>query len=212
MPALIQGIKAFHHLNPSKTVWIGLLLLFSIMTLQNLVAFSENPYSMDENAIYHFHQAQEWMATHHYTEAIAEYQIAIGLTASKTFKAALNHDIGKAYEASGQAKTSFPYYEKAIALNPDFSLYYEHLVKAYGKTKQLAQQIKRWRQYQAGHPKNLRTWYLLGLLYQQSGQKPAAQNAFSKYLSEAPYSPLAEAAKLYLTGKTVAKQDRYNVQ
>jgi tetratricopeptide (TPR) repeat protein len=155
---------------------------------------------MDDNAIYHFHQAQMWMSVKEYEAAILEYQIAIRLKPTTTLSSALYNDLGLAYLKVKEYPKAIVSFQEAIALNPNFSLYYENLVNAYSHSGALLSAAQQLDEATLTNPDNFQAWFILGLLYKAQGDKVAAQSAFQTYLKLAPNSELADAAKINLTG------------
>lgn len=182
-------------MNVSKPVGFILLLLIA---LGPLAVLAVDQYQMDDNAIYHHHRAQMWMEVEKYGAAIREYQIAIRLKPASTMTAALYNDLGVAYLKTREVPKAIVSFQQAVKLNPNFSVYYDNLAKAYeqGNTMDTtAAQLRQTVEQNQGDPQ---AWFLLGTLYQKSGDEEAARHAFNMFIKLAPQSELADAARTNL--------------
>jgi tetratricopeptide (TPR) repeat protein len=155
-------------------------------------------YQMDDNAITHFRRGQMWMSVNQYEAAIRSYQIAIRLKPSSIMTAALYNDLGLAYMKIHDYPKAIVSFQQALTHNPSFSLYYEHLVKAYQTAGSLETAQKQLEQSTTFNPEDTHAWFLLGLVHWQTGNQEASRQAFETYLRLAPQTELADAAKLYV--------------
>lgn len=184
-------MKPYLQIAFSTTLIFSLALIFARLPL----ALAESSYQMEDNAIRHFHQAQTWMEVGQYDAAIKEYQIAIRLKPSTTMTAALYNDLGLAYLKAREFPRAIVSFQQAISLNPNFSLYYENLVKAYQAAGALSVATREVEQTTQANSDDMPAWYLLGLLHRANGNASSATQAFETCLRLAPYSMLTEAAK-----------------
>src|SRR5271169_901117 len=107
--------------------------------------FTDN-YQVDENAIYHFKEGERWLEIGQYETAISEFNIAIQLKPGSTITATLYNDLGVAYLKTSHNTLATRAFKQAITINPEFSLYYENLAKAYqasGQALSLIQRLKK---------------------------------------------------------------------
>lgn len=162
-------------------------------------ASGDEYYQMDDNALLHFQQGQIWMESGSIPAAIREYQVAIQLKPSATLTASVYNNLGIAYTRIKQYPKAIVSYQKAIELNPNFSLYYENLVQTYIKAKSGPQAIRKLEHIVQGNPSNRQAWYILGLLYQKSLQKELARGALETAYQLAPDTDLAQAIEQHLS-------------
>jgi tetratricopeptide (TPR) repeat protein len=180
----------------------NLLIKFGVFSLLMLMPvgwaeLNDTGYHMDDNIIKHFHQGQSWMEIGRFDLAIREFQMGIELKPSALMTATLYNNLGLTYLKVNETGKAIVSFEEAIQLNPQFSLYYENLAKAYQQAGTLTQAIQQVKGDSARSPDNPQALYLLGTLYRQAGQASAAKATYQKYLKVAPYTLLAEAAKRY---------------
>ncbi len=180
--------------------YIPLLMAFFLACHFSMQAFAADNdyYQMDDNAIYHFHQGEMWMSVGQYGAAIREFQIAIRLKPETAMTSSLYNDLGSAYLEAREFPRAIVSFQQAIKLNPNFSLYYENLVRAYGKEGEIQSAIAQLHQATQNNHNDVQAWYLLGLLYKANGYKTASRNAFQTFVQLAPSSELTDVAKLYL--------------
>ena len=155
-------------------------------------------YQVDDNAMLHFQNAQTWMSVKDYNAAIKEYQVGIKLKPSTTMTASLYNNMGLAYVALKAYDRGIVSFQQAVELNPNFSLYYENLAKAYKQAQSAPQAAKFLANTVKINPDDVQAWYLLGILYQQLGQWVKSQQAFGMYVQLSPYSDLAMAAQQHM--------------
>lgn len=155
-------------------------------------------YYIDENAIHHFREGQKWMEVGQYDAAVREFQIAIRLKPDTVMTAAIYNNLGLSYMKVQQFPKAIVSFQQAISLNPNFSLYYENLVKAYGKSGAVPAAIRQLEQAVIHNRDDVQAWYLLGLLHHAAGDAEAAERALQTFVKLAPHSELADAAKLNL--------------
>lgn len=171
-------------------------------------ALAQDYYQMDDNAIAHFHRGEMWMEVQQYEAAIREFQIAIRLKPVSSFTAALYNNLGLAYLSIREFPKAIVSFQQALTLNPGFSLYYENLVKAYGTSGAIEPTRQHLQQLVQSNPEDAQSWFLLGLLYRESGDPTASEQAFQAYIKLAPDSELAKAAKLYLDRLQTSQTNR----
>jgi tetratricopeptide (TPR) repeat protein len=176
------------------------VILLSLACLLSLVdnwepTQASYDYHIDENAIYHFKEGEKWLEVERYETAISEFNIAIQLKPDSTLTATLYNDLGIAYLKTSRNTQAIRAFKQAITINPQFSLYYENLAKAYQACGQARSLIQRLKKDVAKNEEDPPSWFLLGVLYQTIGEKDLARETFETYLKIAPHAPLADAAK-----------------
>ncbi len=178
------------------------------LAVPRAVAAGTDYYRMDDNAIWHFHQAQKWMEVEEYDAAAREFQIAIRLKPSTLMTASLYNDLGWAYLGLRDYPKAIVSFQQATTLNPNFSLYYENLVKAYQKAGALSTAQEQLSDAVAMNPDDGPAWFLLGLIQQASGDGTAGQSSLRRFVQLNPDSELADAARLYLPKPEDSQSDR----
>jgi tetratricopeptide (TPR) repeat protein len=184
-----------------KSVQRGITRLLSLLLIAGMgsaIAADNDGFQVDDNAIRHFNAGQTWLSVGQIEAAILEFQIAIRLKPTTSMSAALYNDLGLAYLLAREFPKGIVSLQQAIALNPNFSLYYEHLAEAYQKSGGLQTAIQQLEFTTTQNPDDVQAWYLLGMLYRAAGDQSGSQRALQMFVKMAPHSELADAAKLYL--------------
>lgn len=130
-------------------------------------------------------------------EAIQEFEIVLKDLLYMT-PYYVQNNIGWAYYKKGERLKALEYYQKAVALKPDFGLAYFNMGLVYRDNQQTAEAIAAMRSALAQAPNFLEAQFQLGLLYFNSGKPEEAKKSFGEVLRIAPQSENARLAQQYL--------------
>ena len=102
----------------------------------------------------------------------------------------LHELLGEAYLAKGEHKRAEEEFESAVKLNPDSRLSNLQLARTLAAEKRVSDAIQIAQQIVQKHPDDVSGHFLLGSLYEQSGNVPQAQQAYQQTLDrDAQYVP-----------------------
>lgn len=130
-------------------------------------------------------------------EAIQEFETVLKDLLYMTPFYPLNN-LGWAYYKKGARRKAIEYYQKAVAMKPDFGLAYYNLGLAYTDEKQTEAAIAAMRSALAQDPAFWKAHFQLGLLYFNSGKREEAKKSFGEVVRIAPQSENAHLAQQYL--------------
>jgi len=130
-------------------------------------------------------------------EAIHEFEIVLKDLLYMT-PYYIQNNIGWAYYKKGERLKALEYYQKAVALKPDFGLAYFNMGLVYRDNQQTAEAIAAVRSALAQAPNFLEAHFQLGLLYFNFGKREEAKKSFGEVLRLAPQSDNARLAQQYL--------------
>jgi tetratricopeptide (TPR) repeat protein len=180
-----------------KNYWAGMLMTALITTAWPVEAIKrpETPYDFRNNAVLHAQYAQVYMDRQRYDEAIAEYHIAIRLNPGAAMLAPLYYNLGLAYRKKGEYARALACLQRAVRIQPNFELYYRHLIETYRLAGTLARAQASLERATEWNDRNSEAWFMLGLIREQQGDAAGAQQAFATFLKLEPESRLADAAR-----------------
>lgn len=157
-------------------------------------------YDLKDNAIQHAQNGQLLMERGQVPEAIDEFKAALRLNPYTNLSAALYNNLGMAYKALGNYPYAFASFQRAIRLDSSFSLYHQNLIEAYADAGNIHTIETMLRELVRKNPDNAEAWFLLALLYRETGKRHDARDSFAHYLMLEPESEKSRAAKtLYNT-------------
>jgi type IV pilus assembly protein PilF len=130
-------------------------------------------------------------------EAIQEFEIVLKDLLYMT-PYYVQNNIGWAYYKKGERLKALEYYQRAVALKPDFGLALFNMALVYRDNQQTAEAIAAMRSALAQAPNFLEAHFQLGLLYFNSGKLEEAKKSFGEVLRLAPRSENARLAQQYL--------------
>jgi len=130
-------------------------------------------------------------------EAIQEFEIVLKDMLYMT-PYYVQNNIGWAYYKKGDRLKALEYYQKAVALKPDFGLALFNMGLVYRDNQQAAEAIAAMRSALAHAPNFLEAHFQLGLLYFNSGKLAEAKKSFGDVLRLAPRTENARLAQQYL--------------
>jgi Tfp pilus assembly protein PilF len=130
-------------------------------------------------------------------EAIQEFEIVLKdlLYLTPYF---VQNNIGWAYYKKGERPKALEYFQKAVALKPDFGLAHFNRGLVYRDNQQTPEAIAAMRSALAQAPNFLEAHFQIGLLYFNSGNREEAKKAFGEVVRLAPQSENSRLAQQYL--------------
>ncbi len=172
---------------------ISLLIFLALISPQKAGA-----YHIEDNVITHAQQGGKLLQLRRYNEAIEEFKIGLRLNPYSSLSASLYNNLGVSYQKTRNFPMAFSSYQRAIRIHPDFELYYKNLIQSYADAKKLSKARNRMRHILTINPKDSEAWYLMGLIFEKTGEEKEAKAAFSRFLELEPNSRLARSAKNHL--------------
>lgn len=171
--------------------------LFVIVALMLLLACSPpaRAYDLKDNAVLHGGRGQLLMERGQYAEAAEEFKAALRLNPYTPLSAALYNNLGLAYRELGNYPLAYASFQHAFRIQPTYALYYKNLIETYARAGRLSQVEEALKAVLRENPLNAEGWFLLGLLYQEAGNKKSAKTCFAQFLKLEPESGLAPAAR-----------------
>lgn len=152
-------------------------------------------YDLKDNAVLHGRNGQLLMDRGQYGEAAEEFKAALRLNPYTPLSAALYNNLGLAYREMGNYPLAYASFQHAFRIQPTYALYYKNLIETYARAGSLSKVENTLKAVLRENPLNSEGWFLLGLTYQESGDKKAAKTCFSQFLKLEPESGLAPAAR-----------------
>lgn len=147
-----------------------------------------------KNAYYHNNLGVMYVEEKSYYAAIQEFKIAISLNPKTQATAVYLNNLGKVYMEIGYPNLALQCFQDAItqySLNLEF---YENLAKCYKALNMSAEKLKSYQQKQETPLDKV----MLGLLYEQSGNKKKAITVLDDFTASEPDLLITPAVKNYI--------------
>jgi tetratricopeptide (TPR) repeat protein len=176
-----------------KSRWVFWLGFSLFLQCQNALA-----YDLHDNAILHARRGQLFLERQQPQDAIEEYKAAILLNPTTSMSAALYNDLGIAYRENGQATLAIASFQHACRIQPTYALYFQNLIETYVAAQQTAQAELELQRITQENPDDAEAWFMLGLLYKETGNRKQAKACLARFLKLKPESELAQAARTAL--------------
>ena len=151
----------------------------------------DNAVQHAEEGLIHLDQGRPW-------EAAEEFKAALQLNPYSALSGALYNNLGLAYREAGQTTLALVAFQHAIRIQPNYELYYKNLIETYAATGSLSSFQQALAGILKANPENPEALFMLGLAFEQQGDKEAARKAFSRFLQLEPHATLARAAEQHL--------------
>lgn len=171
-------------------------LLLSVCSLLILAVYlPATAYDLKDNAIMHAQNGQLFMERGQYIEAAEEFKAALRLNPYTSMSASLYNNLGLAYRHMQNWPMAYASFQHAIRIQPTYSLYYKNLIETYAAAGRLSAVEATLKGVTKLNADDAEAWFLLGLLYRETGNKKQAQVCLKHFLNLEPSSSLAEAAR-----------------
>lgn len=175
------------------------LVLFLIVLLKLPVIAAPGTiatYTIDpeKNAFAHNNMGIMYVEEKAYYAAIQEFKMAISLNPKTQATAVYFNNLGKVYMTIGYPKLALDCFQNAVT---QYSLnfeYYQNLAQCYNKLGMASQQLKYY-QKKDTNPLNL---VMIGLLYEQLGDKKKAIITLDEFAMSEPNLIITPAVKNYI--------------
>lgn len=138
-----------------------------------------------------------YLVTGQYDAAIAEFEIVLKDLLYQTPYSVLNN-IGWAYYKKGDLGRAIEFYQKAVAMKPDFGLAFYNLGLAYRDSRQPGEATRAFRTTLVLVPNLVDAHLQLGVVLFNGQQTAEARKSFEEVLRLAPGSEAARMAQQYL--------------
>ena len=89
-------------------------------------------------------------------------------------------------------------FQHACRIQPTYALYYQNLVETYVAAGQTTQAQRELLSITRENPEDAEAWFMLGLLYKETGNRKSAKDCLTRFLKLKPESELAQAARTAL--------------
>ncbi len=188
--------------------WFLTLLFILIVSLRSVAAPGTSAtYVIDpeKNAFEHNNKGIMYVEEKCYYAAIQEFKMAISLNPKTQATAVYFNNLGKVYMTIGYPDLALDCFKNAIT---QYSLnfeYYQNLVQCYKSLGQVSKQLKI---YQADESNPLNS-IMVGLLYEQLGDKRKAIIIFDEFAMAEPNLLITPAVKNYI--QKLVKEIQNNV-
>lgn len=149
----------------------------------------------EKNAYDHNNKGVNYVEEKCYYAAIQEFKMAISLNPKTQATAVYFNNLGKVYMIIGYPDLALDCFKNALT---QYSLnfeYYNNLVQCYAKLNQIPQQLKI---YKAKGDKNPLDKIMLGLLYEQTGDKKKAIIILDEFVMSEPNLLITPAVKYHI--------------
>ncbi|HEY9686213.1 MAG TPA: tetratricopeptide repeat protein [Coleofasciculaceae cyanobacterium] len=177
--------------NPDRKAFAlaGILLVLTLLVCTALA------YDLKDNAIQHANQGRLLMERGQHAEAVEEFKAALRLNPATGMSGALYNNLGLAYKELGEYPLAYVSFQRALRIQPTYTLYYKNLIETYAAAGRLREVEQSLRSVVTLNPQDAEAWFLLGLLYQEEQNKKASRVCFSRFLKLQPASELARTAQ-----------------
>ncbi|MFA6990259.1 MAG: tetratricopeptide repeat protein [Candidatus Gastranaerophilaceae bacterium] len=150
------------------------------------------------NAAMHNNNGVVFLHDGNYLAAISEFKIAILLMPEKPVSACYYNNLGLSYNLINHPEWAQASFEKALSINPNFFEYYKNLVKTYKYRNTLQKNLANYKSNIKNNNNHSISWLFIGLIYEETGMKKDAVNAFVKYTKLEPSMILTDAVNKHL--------------
>ena len=154
--------------------------------------------SMKDNAVTYSQQGMSLMKWERYAEAAGYFKAAIQLNPYSAMSASIYNNLGIAYRELGEYPLAIASFQHAMRLQPNYEIYYRNLIETYDRAGSLMAAKDALEAIVSENSENAEVYYLLGLAFEESGDKELAKTYFQRYLSLKPSATMALAAKKHL--------------
>lgn len=176
--------------------FLTLLFLFSICCSEVFAGGTIVTYTIDpeKNAFEHNNKGVMYVEEKCYYAAIQEFKMAISLNPKKQATAVYFNNLGKIYMTIGYPDLALDCFQNAvIQYNLNFE-YYQNLAQCYQKLGQVNDKINYYRE----NLSNPLSKVMLGLLYEQSGDKKKAVITLDDFSMSEPSLIITPAVKKHI--------------
>lgn len=153
-------------------------------------------YDYADAAQHHVQKAEMYRVHRMFWQAEREYLLALRFPLADDYKANLYNNLGTIALRLKHPERAQSYYRKALTLNPiDVSYYHAWLgsLRAQMSNSELEAVLQDW---STEDSESLIPRYALSLLYEEMGRSQEAVHVLEEVITEFPYSPLVDIAKL----------------
>lgn len=157
-----------------------------------IVTYTIDP---EKNAFEHNNLGVMYVEEKCYYAAIQEFKMAISLNPKKQSTAVYFNNLGKVYMTIGYPELALDCFKNAVT---QYSLnfeYYQNLASCYKKLSQIQTQLQI---YSASQDKNPLNKVMLGLLYEESGNKKKAITVLDEFAMSEPNLVITPAVKRHI--------------